>query len=147
MKNAWVVSKGSYSDYRVLCVCPTKRDAETVASKYNAGDAYADARVESLMVVDATVKRVELLHLSTTLWDDGRETDQRETRRDEWPFDALYGIPAVYWRWVRAPMHKDAGGRLDVYGIDHERVRRVFSEQRAALISDDAYRSRREMSR
>jgi len=141
----YAVSKGSYSDYRVMCVCPTKKDAKRVAAKYNANTTYEKAGVETLLVVDGDVQQVEVLSLSTTLWDDGTESAQRETYRVEWPFDALFGTPRAEWRWVRAPMHHDQGGRLDVHGIDHELVRRVFSEQRAALIADDAYRARREM--
>jgi hypothetical protein len=144
------VSSGSYSDYRVMCVCPSKKDAKAVAEKYNRdkSSSYDAAEVESLPIVTGDVEKVVTLSLSTTLWDDGRETDQRPADlRVEWPFDAMYGTPDVYWRWVRAPMHGDKGGRLDVRGVDHERVRKVFSEQRAALIADDAYRARREMSR
>lgn len=142
----WAVSKGSYSDYRVMCVCDTKKAAKAVAAKYNGSSSYERAFVEDILVVDDDVQQVLVLSLSTTLWDDGHETEPREDVRAEWPFDALYGTPNVSWRWVRAPIHRGGGGRLDVHGVDHERVRRVFSEQRAALITDDAYRARREMT-
>ena len=136
----WALSSGEYSDYHVMCVCPSKEDAGTLAARYNAdsgpfGDA---ARVESLPVAGPDTQRVEILHLSTTLWDNGTESDTKQHVRTVWPFADYAGIPgAAAWRWVRAPMHRDAGGRLDVEGIDHERVRKVYSERRAEILADE----------
>lgn len=41
----WTVETGEYSDHRVLCVCPTKKQAETIAAALNSnnkrwGDAF-----------------------------------------------------------------------------------------------------------
>ena len=139
MDEVFAVSRGDYSDYRVLCVCPTEEDAKTVSEKFNAtAGSYGQSGVETIPLVTADVARVTELHLSTTLWDDGRETDEREHTRVEWPFDALYGALPVQWDWVRAPMHNNKGGRLDVRGMDHERVRKVFSDTRAFLLTDGA---------
>lgn len=141
----WAVSSGCYSDYSVLCVCPSKADAEAVAAKFNAADKYEEARVESFPVVDRTVEQLAVLKLQTTLWDDGTETDTREHVEHEWPFHWEEAARSkVVWRWVRAPMHHDKGGRLEVSGVDHERVRRVYSDHRAELIAEHAVRSRKE---
>lgn len=146
MKKMWVVSAGSYSDYRVLAVCDCKKTAVKLVDRYNAGGSYGYARVESLSYVDdPNISRVEVLSMSTTLWDDGSEDVQDNQFRVEWPFEPLYTHEDCVWRWVRAPIHGGKGGRLDVYGTDHERVRKVFGERRALLIMDDAFRAKNEI--
>jgi len=142
----WVVSRGEYSDYRVLCaVKGGKADAETLAARANAAaghDLYGDGyTVEVLAVVAPDVQKVELLTLQAEIHDDGRVKDLDPRYRVEWPFDPLYDTPRLRWRWVRAPMYRDKGGRLEVWGTDHERVRRVFSDRRAMLMVDDAMRA------
>lgn len=145
----YVVSSGTYSDYSVLVACPSKKDADLLAQRYAAsgGYGYDDARVEWLPIVPGDVQQVTVLHMSTTLWDDGSETDTRERLTVKWPFELDDPKHAdCTWRWVSAPMHHGKGGRLDVHGTDHERVRKVLGDQRALLITDDAYRARREIT-
>jgi hypothetical protein len=142
----YVISSGEYSDYSVLCACPSKEDAETLVSRMNAagGSPYrGDCVVEELAMLPADAQQVEILHMSVTLWDDGRQADEHQHRQVEWPLG--YYVP-VRWRWVRAPMHRDKGGRLEVSGTDHERVRKVYGDRRALLLSDDAFRAQREVA-
>ena len=146
MEKMYAISKGSYSDYRVLAVCDSKKTAKALAARYNATEHYSETYVETILYVDnPDVQRVETLDLSITIWDDGSETDDHISYRVEWPFDPLYDSSDCTWRWVRAPVHKGKGGRLDVYGTDHERVRKVFGERRALLHTDDAFRSKKEV--
>lgn len=134
----WAVSSGSYSDYRVLCVCATKKDAERIIAR--AADEFADEmRVEQKILADDTTAPEEILNLTVNLWDDGTEGGHREWVRAQWPWDYGYA-PPVKWRWVRAPIHDNKGGRLEVSGSDHERVRRVFSDRRAQIKAEDALR-------
>ena len=139
----WVISKGSYSDYRVMCACPSKGAATSVVKRYNEieQDSYDQAIVESLPMISADVQRVEVLSLSVEILDDGTERANRESTRIEWPFDSIYPVQPVHWRWVRAPYIKHIGGRLDVSGTDHERVRKVFGDRRALIRSDAAARA------
>jgi hypothetical protein len=148
VETVWVLSRGSYSDYRVLCVVRGGEDAaKMLAARANAagdnlyGDPY---EAEELAIVDPDVQKVEILTLTVEIFDDGRTKERDPRIRVEWPFDALYGTPTLRWRWVRAPMYSDKGGRLEVWGTDHERVRRVFSDRRAMLMTDDAMRTRTE---
>lgn len=147
VRRIYCVSSGAYSDYRVLCACPTKKDAKAVAAKLKTDEDgwRTDARVEEFEMVTADVEKVEILMLSTTLWDDGTETHTSERIRSDWPFDTTFddGIPMT-WRWVRAPMHKNQGGRLDVSGTDFELVRKTYSDKRAQLIAEDAFRRKGE---
>lgn len=145
----YVVSAGTYSDYAVLCACNSKSDAAIIAKKVtDSGIGWrGDARVESLPVVTSDVAPVSVLRLSENIFDDDRLAGYDEQVRVEWPFDSLFGdaVP-LHWRWVRAPIHEGKGGRLEVSGTDHERVRKVFSERKALLRTDDAFRARREVN-
>lgn len=145
---AWVLSRGEYSDYRVLAVVNgTKKDAEYIAARANAegtSSYYDKVEVEELPIVTRDVEKVEVLMMSVTIWDDGHTTDDRTSIRIEWPFDALFGTPDLRWRWVRAPIHNDKGGRLEVWGTDHDRVKKVFSDRIALIVSGDPLRQRRE---
>lgn len=146
-KTVNVISSGSYSDYRVHAVVEgSLKDAKRLVDRANGiRDSYHDEYVvESLPVVTADVERVSILSLQENIWDDGTTTEAHERTNVEWPFDALHEQGALSWRWVRAPMHKNRGGRLEVSGTDHERVRKVFSDRRAALMTDDALRAVRE---
>jgi hypothetical protein len=145
-ETVWVLSSGEYSDYRVHCVVRGgEAEAEMLAARANADGSHYDSYcAEELPIVSSDVSKVEVLTLVTVVSNDGIAEDAGPRVRVEWPFDALYGTPTLRWRWVRAPMYNDKAGRLEVWGIDHERVRKVFSDRRAALMSDDALRARNE---
>ena len=150
----WAVSKGSYSDYSVVCLCRSKAEAETVLAKMKAdiGETgwcnYSDAFVESFPVATPDVEPIVSLLVSAKVWDDGTASKVRESTRTEWPFDAIsHGSDwRVNWRWCRPPRANGKGGRLDVRGTDHDLVRKVFSEKRAQLIAGDGLRASREKS-
>jgi hypothetical protein len=63
--------------------------------------------------------------------------------RENWLAPEQLSKP-VTWRWVRAPVHDGKGGRLEVYGTDEQRVRQTFSDRKAQLLTEDAFRMRRE---
>ena len=146
MSSLWAVTKGSYSDYRVLCICDSKERAKRIAS-LPAKDSWSDDRnVEEILFFDRDPVTVTTYSISEELLDDGTTHAYREDIRSEWEFDMLYperNRPAI-WRWVRAPYIENRGGRLDVSGTDLERVRKVFSDRKAMLRSDDAMRAKRE---
>jgi hypothetical protein len=146
-KIMYALSQGDYSDYRVLAICETKEAAEAAAAKINQleGRGYYEVGIEEIAVVDESVHRTLVHHISIEILDDGTAGVEFSTERNIWSYD-LQEIPAAKWRWVRAPYIQDRGGRLDVHGTDLERVRKVFGEQRAALMADAAYRDRVEMA-
>jgi len=147
----WALSSGSYSDYRVLCVCPSKKVAKQLAARYNADNrSYDEVYVEQIAFVsDPDIQRIEIMSMFQEIWDNGEISEPRQQYRVEWPFDLLYPEAAVpvSVRWVRAPIHHNKGGRLEVHGTDHERVRKTFSEMSAALRTDDALRAKGEFRR
>lgn len=145
-ESVWGIASGEYSDYRVHAVCASKAEAEDIVMRAAAyGGAYDESYfVQEFPLVSGDVERVEILRMQVTIWDDGSTTEERRDLRVEWPFNTIYENDAkpVHWRWVRAPIHRDKGGRLEVAGVDHERVRKVFGDRRAMLLSDDVLRAR-----
>ena len=134
--SVWVVSSGEYSDYRVWCALATKDDAEALAARCNAaGDKWTTYRVESLPTVSPDIQQVEVLYLSCTVTDDGTVINQEQHSEVTWPFET--GEPPMRWNWHRTML----GCYLSVIGTDTERVRKVYSERKAWLMSDEALRA------
>ncbi len=135
IRTMYAVSRGDYSDYGVLCLCESEQVANRIAKKVGSR-AFDESFVESFVVVDESVSQDRVLRISQVLWDDGSEKSVREFIDEEWPWDS--STHSCRWRWVRAPSHKDKGGRLEVNGSDHERVRKVFTEKRTILKANPA---------
>jgi hypothetical protein len=137
----YVVTTGSYDDLCVQCACPTEQDAQTLAARMGYG---SEAEVLALEVHPGNVAQVSVLHMRINLYDDGSERDEYRRTSVEWPWSVWPKTTpdGAGWRWVRAPMHHGLGGRLDVWGTDHERVRKMYDDMRAMLKTDDAMRAR-----
>lgn len=140
----WAISRGEYSDYRVLAVCASEAVAKEQLARMG-GIEYDAARLESIPLLTEVVDQVQVLRMSVTIWDDGTTSNDFTSMTETWPFDSWEPVVPVSWRWVRAPMHKGIGGRLDVRGTDHERVRRVLSDRRAELLATPSMAQRQEI--
>lgn len=139
MKTIHAIASGSYSDYTVHAVTTNKRTAETWAKALRRGgessDPYprSDARVEEIYLLGPDEKPF----MQTTwtamveLWDDGREDKPRVSSLAEYVIDTLWGTPPArpQVRKVRAPMHRNLGGRLEIRGRSERAVRKVLGEQ------------------
>ena len=143
-RKMWVVESGSYSDYRIHAAFTNKTTAQAAAAL---GTGYSVATLPVLSIDDLAL--VVVLRMSICIWDDGTESDERQNVRTEVPFDMLYpeDEKPAHWRWVRAPVHQNRGGRLEVSGTDHERVRKLYTELRARLHAEDAFRLRKQATR
>ena len=147
-KIAYMIVSGSYSDYQVHCIVEEKQEAEKLLAKMNAvgRNTYYGHEIEEIEVVDGTLERALMLYLREEILDNGSTENHGEVIRAEWPWEGVVGYQRpMRWRWVRAPYIENRGGRLEVSGTDHDLVRKTFEEKRAALITDDAFRARREM--
>ena len=155
----WALSSGSYSDYRVLAVYPTKKEAEAAAEILNTSGGY-EFFAEALPTFTGEPQRIVIYGLHCDIRDDGRRKvgdiwtssgahaePEQVADRVEWDVNPLYPerLRRVSVRWVR--YIADWGGRLEVYGTDAEAVRKAFGDNRAALLADDALRARREWSK
>ncbi len=146
-KSVWVVSSGSYSDYRVHCAAPSKKAAQSIVAALNGADEPIEYFVERVPVIEEA-QRVTIYGLEAVISDDGTVREESIRDREEWNVDPLhpYRLCPVTVRWVRALIYHQAG-RLEVYGTDRERVRKTFSDMKAQLLADPALRSRREFKR
>ena len=143
----WVVSSGSYSDYRVHCAAPSKKAAQAIVVALN-GDETCNYFIEQVPVIDKAEK-VTVYGIEAIITDAGTVREESVRDRDEWNVDPLYPyrLCPVTVRWVRAPIYNGQAGRLEVYGLDEERVRKTYSDMRAQLLADPALRKRREFTR
>lgn len=144
-KTVWAISSGSYSDYRVDAVCESKEIAEATAAKMNMLEnrRYEEYGVEELPLIDESVHKVVVYYMNVEILDAGGIGAERQWETQEWSHDN--DATEAAWRWTRAPYIGTRGGRLDVWGTDQERVRKVLGDQRAMLMADDAYRARAKM--
>ena len=144
----WLVSSGSYSDYRVHCAAPSKQAAYDIVDALNATDEWAEYFVEQVPVIEKA-ERVTIYGIEVVISDDGTVRAEAVFDRDEWNVDPLYPERRrpVTVRWVRAPVYKDRAGRLEVYGTARNLVRAEFSSMKAQLLADPKLRKRRELKR
>lgn len=147
-KSVWVVSSGSYSDYRVHCAAPSKTAAQGIVDALNGDDEWIKYFVERVPVVDKAEK-VTIYGVEAIVTDDGTVREESVRDRDEWNVDPLYQqrLRPVTVRWVRAPIYNGQAGRLEVYGTDRGLVLKTFSDTRAQLIADPGLRARKEFNR
>ena len=144
----WLVSSGSYSDYRVHCAAPSKMAAQGIVDALNGDDEWIKYFVERVPVVDKAEK-VTIYGVEAIVTDDGTVREESVRDRDEWNVDPLYQqrLRPVTVRWVRAPIYNGQAGRLEVYGTDRGLVLKTFSDTRAQLIADPGLRARKEFNR
>jgi hypothetical protein len=134
-KVAFAVSSGSYSDYSVHAVCEDEATAERWAEALRSDSEgwHSDAVVEELPLIAAGTKPAKqtTVHLSQTLWDDGHEEERHVSETSEYPIVSLYGPPPrrPSVRFVRAPIHKNRGGRLEIRGRTESAVLKVYGDE------------------
>ena len=144
----FVLSRGSYSDYRVLAVCDTEERAKNAAKAINADkNRWDEVMVEEILYLDRDPVRITVFKVTENLWDNGSTSHYNDFGFTEWEFDLSHDADRqpARWRWIRAPMHERRGGRLEVTGTDHELVLKTFAERKAMLQNDDALRAQVEI--
>jgi len=141
----WIVSSGTYSDYRVHCAAPSKQAAYDIVDALNASDKWAEYFVEQVPVFEKA-ERFTVYGLEAVILDDGTVKAEAVFDREEWNVNPLHPerLQPVTVRWVRAPVYKDRAGRLEVYGLDQGLVRKTFSDMKARLVADPELRESRE---
>ena len=144
----WLVSSGSYSDYRVHCAAPSKKAAQGIVAALNATDKWSEYFLEEVPVIEKA-ERITVYGIEAIITDAGTVREESVRDREEWNVDPLYPyrLCPVTIRWVRAPIYNGKAGRLEVYGTDRELVRETFSDMKAQLVADPALRKRRGFTR
>ncbi len=146
----WLLTDGSYSSYHVVGAFAT--EAEALAIRDALRDSIEDLGVESVPVLTGlTVEHLwSSLSLSCTIYWHGRLVGERYNDDAPFTFSVVHGLPDdedQYREPAPAPLTIDLspteqdytlGVHLRVHGTDIERVRKVYSEQRAILVADPA---------
>lgn len=143
----WAVSTGSYSDYNVKGLFPTKDLAERAAVELStvADSWHSDAFVESFLLwsEDDMPEVITYYRVQQTWWDDNRIAEEREDIYTEYELALLWPVPSgdrPHVRWVRAPMHNGKGGRIEITGRSLEGCRKVLSEWRARWVAEGPFK-------
>jgi hypothetical protein len=104
----WVVSSGSYSDYRVHCAAPSKKAAQRSSTRSMPADNWTKYLVERVPVIEKA-ERVTIYGVEAIITDNGTVREESVRDRDEWNVDPLYPerLRPVTVRWVRAPIYTD----------------------------------------
>lgn len=135
-KQIFVVSDGEYSDYTVLAAFDSEETAERWAQALrNDSDGWHNsARVESLTLIDSAepIEKRTTYRQNVELWDDGTTDTKGVFANSHFPV-GYFGPPPVrpIVRYVRAPCHKNKGGRLEVTANSEAAVRKVVGERMA----------------
>lgn len=138
----WAVSHGEYSGYRILFLCESRElaEAEVAALKADEGCGYCDPFVEEMVLFSRPTVVMPVYRFFAEIRDATgvvKEWRSDSSEREETGYERL--IPCS-WRWVRAPMYKGLGGRLEVMGTDEKLCRKVYGEKRALLVADAVFR-------
>jgi hypothetical protein len=133
-RTVWAITSGSYSDYRVLALFATKAAAEAQMRRPSPPGSWTepdDLAAFLLYEADDEPRQVTTYERQIEIWDDGTTSNPRESVRTEWEFDTMHGRPSKrpQVRFVRAPVHKGKGGRLEVRGSDKSAVDKAYSDQ------------------
>ena len=121
MTTVWLATSGEYSDYRVQHVFAREEDARA----YELAD-----DVQERVLQDGPVEVRTWHELDWRTWIPGRDGDSSRNANPYWSsgrkdFDGRESHTEHHW------LETIYGPRLQVGGWDLERVRKVYSEQRA----------------
>lgn len=129
-KTIWGVTQGSYSDYHVVAIMASKKLAEEYVALHDETDYYDGYRVEEFDFLDAVPEHVPVLTL-TSYVGGSYERDFQERIENELVNDNPK--PCTHSVWYN---QYSKNINIHVKGTDFERVRKVFSEQRAIALTD-----------
>jgi hypothetical protein len=129
VNTVWGITTGEYSDYRVQALFATEDAAKRAAALR---DDHADISAFNFYSADdSEPKLVQVYYHNVELWDDGTQGSDRAHSDTHWEYDGYesrFMDKRPYVRFVRAPMHHDKGGRLEVYGINEKACLKTVSD-------------------
>lgn len=137
MESIWVIEQGSYSDYRVVGVYSSKKNAQLVCDAINAGDSYDKATVakwpvdQSVLEVSRGYKRF----IVTMLRDGTVENIRGPEAICSYDMSSTLAI----WKRTEAPAYKGKGIPDALHGSvlakDETHAIKIANEQRTQLIA------------
>ena len=136
------VSSGSYSDYRVLFMCATKKLAEAAAQALcdERGGWNTDASVESFFVYDALPKRVKVYTMQALVRDGkvlggyGRTPEPELYESIEWEWDTE-ATKRPHVRVYKAPSTGPSAQNITVKGTSRAAVLKAYSDRIVQMLA------------
>ena len=127
---------GAYSDYGVEALFETRELAQMAVDVTSESHSYSP-RIEEMWLYDEFPERIESWTMTVEVWDDGQVDEVLTRNESAYPWEHLWGIPPERprVRYVRAPIHHDRGGRIEVYGQDRVGVQKALNDFRARVIA------------
>lgn len=124
----YALTHGCYSDYRVDALFTTEAKAKEAAS-------ITGGETSAFLVYDEVPAKQTSYLIQIEVRDDGTHGEPDLRVETDWPWD-MWKPPVTppRVRFVRAPVHKDKGGRLEVHGASERAVRKVASDHLAQLL-------------
>lgn len=116
----YLLTRGTYDDYRVLAVFTDLDTAEAALEAHTADpeDFGGRARIETFTLYDEVPSPVTLYRINLNLWDNGNLGHCNTNTITALPWNQLDTIEPCSTRYVRAPIHKNSGGRYEVRGYN-----------------------------
>lgn len=95
MKSVFLVVKGDYSEYSVMCVCPTREVAEAVAEKFNAGkeEWQSEAGVEEVNFLENPNEALRRTWYCVQIDEEGNERGR--SMYNDWNFNPKFSERAM----------------------------------------------------
>ena len=135
-KSIWVIEEGSYSDYDVVGVFSSKKNAEVVMKALSGRD-YGDGPAITEWQLDPDV---EELNAGLTLWTVWMLRDGTTERCEQCHYYSPYGNGQLdIWRRSTAPAYRKKGVQDclsgSVWAKDAEHAIKIANEKRTELIA------------
>lgn len=130
-KIIWAITQGEYSDYGVVAIMASKELAEEYAALHQGSGRYDTYRVEEFDFLDSVPEHVPVLTI--TCYVGGLYKNKDVTERIENVLVSDNPKSCTHNAYY-SQYGKDIS--ITVRGTDFERVRKVFSEQRAIALTD-----------
>jgi hypothetical protein len=142
MKSVFVVERGRYSDYHVVGVYSSRKNAKQIADALNAGDTYGDAATVAEWPIDPAVAELNqgMKQHTIVMLADGtvERCDAREFSAYE------IGGSVEIWRRTQAPAYKGKAIpdalMATIWAKDATHAIKIANEKRAEMIADGRWK-------
>lgn len=131
MNTVWAVTQGAYSDYHVVAIMASKELADEYVALHLHNDYYDGYRAEEFDFLDSVPEHIPVLFISERINGNNSEPNERivNVLVSDNPKNCTHD---TYFNKHYNPKTMS----LNVKGTDFDRVRKVFSEQRAIALTD-----------
>lgn len=140
----WVIEQGSYSDYRVVGVYSSAKNAQLVADRLNAGERYGDDATVAKWPLDPAIAEINagLSQWLVTMAYDGTVEQVRPTTSSSYDLGGDLGV----WQRTKAPAWKGQPISDAIHGTtwatDEQHAVKIANERRIQEIASGKMKTR-----